>query len=360
MWDFSWIERRSRAGGYANWDRVLDELVERGYDAVRIDPYPHLYMASEPAILKPVWSQHDWGSPLEATVSVRAALIEFVGKCRERGVAVGLSSWFREDLLARRMELASPVAMAVAWAAVLGDLEAHDLLESVLYVDLCNEFPLRMWAPFMFDADSPQKTTKRTLDPARSYMEQSIAILRAQWPSVPFCYSFTDDLRAGARSEDVGFMDLLELHLWLTSPETSNFYGTLGYDIEASNWDPAGYAILRDAPSLFASDRGRWLTALGDIIDVAASWSRRARRPLITTECWAAINYKDAPGLDWGWIREVAEVGVRAALDTRRWVALATSNFCGPQFVGMWRDISWHQRLTGEIRGGIVDPDLAL
>ena len=42
MWDFSWLERRWPGAGYEDWDKVLDELAERGYNAVRIDAYPHL------------------------------------------------------------------------------------------------------------------------------------------------------------------------------------------------------------------------------------------------------------------------------------------------------------------------------
>jgi hypothetical protein len=42
MWDFSWLERRYEGGGYEDWGRAFDELTERGYDAVRIDPYLHL------------------------------------------------------------------------------------------------------------------------------------------------------------------------------------------------------------------------------------------------------------------------------------------------------------------------------
>ncbi len=37
MWDFSWLERRWPGAGYEDWDQALDELAERGYDAVRID-----------------------------------------------------------------------------------------------------------------------------------------------------------------------------------------------------------------------------------------------------------------------------------------------------------------------------------
>ena len=58
------------------------------------------------------------------------------------------------------------------------------------------------------------------------------------------------------------------------------------------------------------------------------------------------VTYKDWPLLDWDWIKELCETGVTEAASTGRWKAIATSNFCGPQFVGMWRDIPWHKRLT--------------
>lgn len=46
------------------------------------------------------------------------------------------------------------------------------------------------------------------------------------------------------------------------------------------------------------------------------------------------------------------------AISTGQWVAVATSNFCGPQFVGMWRDITWHKRLTHLIRTSQVNEAL--
>ena len=43
MWDFSWLTRREgHEAEYADFDDVLDELVDRGYNCVRIDAFPHL------------------------------------------------------------------------------------------------------------------------------------------------------------------------------------------------------------------------------------------------------------------------------------------------------------------------------
>jgi len=109
MWDFSWLERRWPGAGYEGWDTVLDELVMRGYDAVRIDAYPHL-VAAEPERtweLVPVWSVQDWGSPAKNKVRVQPELNKFIAECGDRGVRVALSTWFREDTGNTRMRIRS-------------------------------------------------------------------------------------------------------------------------------------------------------------------------------------------------------------------------------------------------------------
>ena len=57
-------------------------------------------------------------------------------------------------------------------------------------------------------------------------------------------------------------------------------------------------------------------------------------------------------------IKDLCALGVEHAAGTGRWIAMATSNFCGPQFVGMWRDVAWHRRLTDMIKSAPVDMDL--
>lgn len=209
MWDFSWLERRWPGAGYENWDTALDELRERGYDAVRIDAYPHL-VAADPEReweLEPVWSQQDWGSPARTRVRVQPMLNKQVG-----------------------------------------------------------------------------------------------------------------------------------------------------YQYEL--FEPTGYDnMARNAEAVYRSRPEHWCKALDQGIDLAAEWARRAGKPLVTTEGWGVINYKDWPLLNWAWVKELCEHGVRRAVANGRWAAIATSTFCGPQFVGMWRDVAWHRRMTDLIHHGATQPD---
>ena len=71
---------------------------------------------------------------------------------------------------------------------------------------------------------------------------------------------------------------------------------------------------------------------------------------LVTTECWGIVNYKDYPLLSWDWVKDLCEIGVETAISTNQWIMIATSNFACPQFVGMWRDVEWHKRLTTLIK----------
>jgi hypothetical protein len=84
----------------------------------------------------------------------------------------------------------------------------------------------------------------------------------------------------------------------------------------------------------------------------------KAGLPLITTECWGIVDYKDWPLLKWDWVKELCELGTITAASTGQWMAIATSNFCGPQFVGMWRDVQWHQKLTGIIKSAPIKGEL--
>lgn len=359
MWDFSWLERRWPGAGYEDWDKALDELAERGYNAIRIDAYPHL-VAENPDgkwLLKEVWNQQDWGSPDLNEVQVQPALNQFLAKCKERDIKVGLSTWYRLDTDEVCMKIDSPEKQAEGWLATLRTIEEAGLLDTILYVDLCNEWPGDSWAPF-FKARYPEVGWGNWYkEDSLRWMKTALAKLREVYPDMPFLYSFDHGTVERYEEVDSSFLDLYEHHIWMAQQNKGEFYRLVGYGYD--RFSPKDYKnVVKNAERVYRERPAYWQGLLTDKIEAMAAVARRTRRPLITTECWGVVDYKDWPLLKWDWVKDLCELGALTAARTGMWVGIATSNFCGPQFVGMWRDVAWHRRLTSAIRSAQIDPVL--
>lgn len=358
MWDFSWLERRWPGAGYEDWDQALDELAERGYDAIRIDAYPHLISEDRDKVWKllPGWNQTSWGAQSVIEVSIYPALIEFIRKAAARNMKVSLSSWYREDVDNHRLRIRNPEKQAEIWIKTLEIIAKEGLMDSILFVDLCNEFPGNPWSPYMYNDHANDPMASRTEPRVRDWINTSLELVRAQFPDVDLTYSFSNEY-ANWPDQDVSKFDLLEPHVWMAHPETSTYQAAIGYHFE--RFDPIGFDnIVANAEREYFERKPYYDDLLIKKIDQVADWSRASGLGLITTECWGLVDYKDWPGLDWGWIKDLTELGLTHAAQQGRWIGLATSNFCGPQFVGMWRDIAWHQRLTALIKNSPIDDDL--
>lgn len=355
MWEFSWLERRWPGAGYEDWDQALDELVDRGYDAVRIDPFPHL-LATDPHktwTLLPEWNTQDWGSPDVNRVVVMPALTQFIAKCKARGVKVALSTWYRQDTDDTRMKITGPEVQAAQWIRTLDVIREAGLIDNILYTDLCNEWPGKDWAPFVKPAMTYGQWDKPE---SLAWMKKSIALVREKYPDMPLQFSLTGG-PAQYRSNDLSFLDLLDQHLWMTQQNNGEFYKLTGYGYE--RFDPKGYTNLSlHAESTYRARPAYWQGLLTKAIDEMAAVSAQKKLPLATTECWAIVDYKDWPLLKWDWVKDLCTLGTRHAAASGQWLAIATSNFCGPQFVGMWRDAGWHRELTQEIKRSGIKPEL--
>ena len=361
MWDFSWLERRWPGAGYEDWDQALDELAARGYDALRIDAYPHLLSASAEKVweLLPVWNQSAWGAQSKVKVRVGPELRQFIGKCRDRRILVGLSTWNRLEASGLRNQIRTPGDHARIWKDTLRYLDQAGLLDALLYVDFSNEFPAPFWTPYLYggNENAPAREEKSRASPEiSSWMKESIGEVARLYPGLDYTYSFCTQYRDWEK-QDVSMLDFLEPHIWMSHPETSDWNARVGYDFE--KFDPVGFAhIVENGYPVYRDSKSKYDGALRGEIDNVAAWSRHSGKPLITTECWSVVDYKDWPGLDWGWIKDLTAMGAAHAAAQGRWVAIATSNFCGPQFVGMWRDVAWHRRLTDLIKSSPIDADL--
>ena len=359
MWDFSWLERRWPGAGYEDWDQVLDELSERGYNAIRIDAYPHL-IAENPMkkwLLKEVWNQQDWGSPDMNEVQVQPNLNLFLSKCKERDIKVGLSSWYRLDVDEVCLKLDTPEKLADCWLTTLRSIEEDGLLDTILYVDLCNEWPGDSWAPFFAKTYPNVGWGNWYKEESLRWMKTSLEKMRQVYPDMPFLYSFDHGDVKKYDEVDCSFLDLYEHHIWMAQQNGGEFYKLVGYGY--NRFLPDDYKnVVKNAERVYRERPGYWQKLLTDKIELMASVARKNRRPLVTTECWGLVDYKDWPLLKWDWVKDLCELGTITAARTGMWVGVATSNFCGPQFAGMWRDVEWHKRLTSIIRSSPLDESL--
>jgi hypothetical protein len=356
MWEFSWIERRWPGAGYEDWDEALDELAERGYDAVRIDAFPHL-IGVDP---NRVWTIHsdeqdgDWGAPGEVDITrIGDNLVEFIGKCRDRDIVVGLSTWYKRDNDNVRLKIRTVEDQARVWLDTLKIIDRAGLIDSLLYVDLCNEFPNVKWAPYLYAATEtvPEPLTSERI---KAWMRDSIAILKRSYPDLDYTYSQSDQFNLW-HTQDVTMLDFLEPHIWITHPAVSSFYADIGYSFRLREFQ----TLVTKARPYYYAHKDKLDGLLTEWIGKAADWSRKTRKPLVTTEAWASVMYRDWPRAEWDWMKDVCAAGVEQAAATGRWTAICTSNFCGPQYRGMWRDVAWHRRLTDLIKAGHVDADIA-
>jgi sugar phosphate isomerase/epimerase len=359
MWDFSWIERRWPGAGFEDWPKALDGLVERGYDAVRIDAFPHL-VATDPNkewTLLPVWSVNDWGSPDLNKVRVQPGLHEFIGLCSERNVKVGLSTWFREDIGKTRDRITSAKVMGDMWNATLSGIEKAGLLNSLLYVDLCNEWPGDIWCPF-FRNDPPKLTWGGWYtEKSQKWMREACETVRNRFPGLPVGFSF--DLRDLGKlsGQNLGYLDYAEPHLWMSQANDGEFYRLIGYNYD--RFSPDSYrALVEKGETLYRSKPAYWHGLLQNhVLDTARALEPH-HLPLMTTECWGLVDFKDWPLLNWNWVKDLCRTGVKTAASTGQWLAIGTSNFAAPQFRGMWSDVRWHRDSNEIIKNSVIRPEL--
>jgi hypothetical protein len=294
-------------------------------------------------------------------------------KMKERDLYAGLSSWYRFDEHQRELLVKSPADYARIWIETLDVLAEADLLDIVVWVDLCNEFLLPFWcigpsAEILGTKIQSQWTTilsgfaalSGPWDPEivpriNRYLTEPIVRIRERYPRLKYTFSFAGALAPEKIAMlDLSAFDLLEPHIWaVQEPELA-----AGSGFDQALMGPYPYAVFEHMQkwiSQHEKNRDAIRQSLESLVGRWAAVARDRGLPLITSECWSTIVWEDllhAGALgEWQPIKRDAELGVDLAIENG-WSGIATSNFCEPHFEGMWRDIAWHRRMADRIRGG--------
>ena len=377
MWDYSWLLRHHPYGEFENWDYVLDQLVLRGYNAVRIDCFPQFIASdSQGKTCDKYWHPKDnwkptlWGNAYTVQSSPREGLLEFLSKCRERRVKVLLSTWFKGHGTERNLQFQSTEDFIRAWDETLKLIDQNNLLDNTLYVDLLNEFP--NWHGFEWlkeelksrnnmeqylglhpEIEIPDSylNTEGKRNPLQrffldNFLNTVIGRLREKWPHLNFLTSF--DLGMPINEPDLHLFGALDYHLWCVNcPNFSDAVFSSFVNSENDSDYYTGYPNLKK----------RWKENKSEVLD----WMNRKMRevaqagtkygiPVGNTEGWGAIFWMDHPALEWNWIKEAGEACAEMAV-RNGYTFICSSNFTHPQFSGIWNDIKWHQDVNEIIRG---------
>ena len=362
MWDVAYALRHGPGGSFANYDRVLDEAVERGYNTLRIDPMPQWLDFSRPDRILEWPDPHQpympWNWNTAVKGSVAQWVIEFMEKLLKRNsLHYTLSGWWFmpgsptsppvPDVLRKPENMAEGAEM---WAVLLTAWKKRFEFDRIVYVDIANE------TPYFFPdlADRLKKETGAGFNDGAVFSQAQISflageinkalgLLRREFPELRFTTSIHGDLRW----LDVPLeLDCLDVHFYADADprwtERTRFDEFVEDGIFTNDrWfkefsDRSIKTATAIAPMLRARQRFK--------MKEFADWSLRRGAPITSSEAWATWFYIDDPKLDWGWLLDWAKWSCDDAIACKFW-GWTPHNYAQPQFAN-WKDVQWHHTLN--------------
>lgn len=222
-WDLAWLlRRRSLHDPFFSLERVLDETRERGFNAIRLDPCPHLLATPENSVhMDRCELLPRRGDSVE--VHIRQQLRHLLQSAHERGFQFWLSSHFINDSRARRSFVRRPTDFVAVWSETLGLLEQWGYLDNVAAVDFCYQFPSLPAAHGLArrvfrrspERPLPQHWPAQALDRLEDYLLEVPRGLKALFPRIPVGLSTNASLSEQFRQLDTSELDFLDFSLWL-------------------------------------------------------------------------------------------------------------------------------------------------
>ena len=374
MWDFSWILRHHRYGEFENWDKVLEGLAVRGYNAIRIDAMPQFVAAdtdgkseNEFRAVKNGWQPSLWGNDFTMSFRPKEALLEFLPKCKKYGIKVGLATWFMQHGTGRKEIFKEERGLLRAWEETLSFLDSNQLLDNVIYVDLLNEYPNwhgydwlkknmnRLSGLDQYRLDNPEANVPDQIISGKNsnreqqmfynnFISSVIKILKGSYPDMDFHASLDSSMELDRI--DMSEFDALDYHIWFAHTGK-----VPGLDKVGARDQSQDYREVYNGLQLYWKENRdslvKWMD--GRLSDISSAASKH-NIVCGNTEGWGPISWFDHPELSWEWTKECAEICVDLARRHDNYKFICTSNFTHPQFRGIWDDIRWHQKITEKIK----------
>ncbi len=378
MWDYSWILRHHRYGEFEDWNKVLEELAERGYNAIRIDAMPQFVAAdtngrvsSAFRSVKTDWTPSLWGNDYTMTFNPREALLEFLPACDKHGIKVGLASWFLRHGTARRDIFLEEGGLSRAWKETLDFLAENSLLNNIIYVDVLNEYP--NWHGYdwfknemnkrsdmqQFIIDNPDANvpppdvdySKARTNPLQQqfyneFIQSTINSLKSKFPDLDFFTSL--DSAMDLELINLSHFDALDYHIWFEHTGRIPWLDSIRSRNPGSDYRKTYSELI----TYWKNNKESLIQWMDERISIIANMAARNKIVCGNTEGWGPIFWFDHPELDWKWVKESADICVDLALKHDNYKFICTSNFTHPQFKGIWDDVMWHQQITNKIKQG--------
>ena len=377
MWDFSWILRHHKYGEFEDWDKALEGLAERGYNAIRMDAMPQFVAADKNGKIseefratKKDWTPALWGNDYSMSFRPREALLEFLPKCKKYGIRVGLASWFLSH--GNNLEILNEDGgLQRGWTETLEFLKKNNLLDdNIVYVDLLNEYPDCNGYDWMkAELNKRSDAKKFILNNPNAHLPQNFEPReKDKRLYIKFYNDFANDLIANLKLKFPGFDYYTSFHTWsgLETLELTN-YGALDFHVWFHHNSKIGKLIdatvntanidrdIRlDYSKLMAfwkENKTEMINWIDVIIGAVAGKAKEYGIVCGNTEGWGPIGWYDHPDLSWDWVKESAEICVGLAKKHNEYKFICSSNFTHPQFKGLWEDVKWHRRITDTIKG---------
>lgn len=297
MWDYSWINGHYPEGPFEDFDKVTDELLERGFNTVRIDALPFvihdLQCKGRSDYLVKKNPFRSWGlSTIDHIHEMPDELIEFMTITQKKGIYVILSSWGVDSGAYTTRD-----KFYEAWEFTLNVLKERDLLGHVLFVDLDQEFP--NFSPFKtqiysLDPGTPSETNPfdrmwndRQLTFLRDHISDLLHMFQRQYPELRFTFSFVTNLDQ-FREMNLTALDVLEVHTWM---DLKRFDARTGFFSLKKNGNPQNDYVdyMRRITATMQSMRPMLLQNMHNQLGFVRNWAREIGAPLVTTEALGAL-----------------------------------------------------------------------